>query len=163
MIPIIKATTKYLLLITMMLPIIACRYEFPTGRLLHYGSCKNSAELDVLKMDLEESTSQQECIHYEYDGVKNLYFTHINADFNCCPEEIIAETEIKGNNIVVEEAGDGMCNCICLYDLEYVISSLEPGIYNLQIDSVDDLELEIDLSESYSGTLCAEREGYPWN
>lgn len=162
MISIIKANAKYLLLIITGLSIIACRYEFPTGSLLHYGTCNDSEDANALLMDSKYVSADQECIHYEYDGLKNLYFTHINADFNCCPSEITANTEIRGNNILVAENGDGLCNCICLYDLEYVIRNIDPGVYNLTIESVDDLELQIDLAESYSGTICAEREGYPW-
>lgn len=153
-----------MLLLSLLMSIWGCRYEFPAGKLLDYGSCKRNVadSLNANVVDMEGGSSNLECIYYEYDGVKTLYFTHINADFNCCPDKIGADIAIKENSITVFETGDGLCDCICLYDLEYEIRNLEQGVYTFKIDNVDDLEFKIDLNASYSGIHCVDREGYPW-
>lgn len=160
---ILKANRKYILLLCYILLLFSCRFEPPTGDLLHYGSCKND-EADKLKMNTDRDSSKQECIFYEYDGVDNLYFTHTNADFNCCPQAITAEIEIRGDNIAITENGDGACRCNCLYDLEFVVRNIDQGVYWLEIDSEDGgLGMEIDLTANYSGSYCIEREGYPYD
>lgn len=57
--------------------------------------------------------------------------THQNVMFNCCIDEPTIKLNTNGNTIQVEEStSDPVCNCICPYDVEFVIDSLELGTYN---------------------------------
>jgi hypothetical protein len=110
-------------------------------------------------------------MEYTYDGESTLLLKHINAGFNCCPDEIIANITIEGNLITIEEdesLESGGCDCICLFDLDLEITNLQPGEYTIKVIELyvfpDDepLEFTVDLSSSPSGIYCVERTIYPW-
>lgn len=110
-----------------------------------------------------------DCIEYEYtvDGVLRL--DHINAGFNCCPE-IHAQIGIDNNVITIRETEiSAQCLCQCLFDLDYRVTGLVPGVYTIVViepylNDIDQrLEFEVDLTAAPSGTYCAHREHYPWD
>lgn len=78
---------------------------------------------------------------------------HQNVLFNCCIDEPFVNLNTKGNTIQVEESSSApVCNCICPYDIEFMIDSLEPGTYNfiLNYENLQKVKLsfKIPLKES---------------
>jgi len=114
----------------------------------------------------------QDCIEYEYDGENVLCIKHINAGFNCCPAELKAFVDIKGDTITIEEKeyfdDTGPCFCLCLFDLDFNITGLNPGVYTVKVIEMyvpagdEPLEFTVDLTTSTSGIFCVKRSGYPW-
>jgi hypothetical protein len=93
----------------------------------------------------------------------------VNACFNCCPGEIEAEFAISGDSIRVQEAEtEGMCACLCLFDLQHSIRNLEPGEYAVAVSepyvSAEEKQLaaSMTLNDGASGAFCVERAKYPW-
>lgn len=138
-----------------------------TGSLIKYSGCKEFQSVNHTNGTL----SNKDCIEYQYGGENVLLIKHVNAGFNCCPDEILAEIHVRGNKIVIEEKEDLMlpCPCLCLYDLDYEITNLKPGKYEIKviepyvIEGEDILETSLDLYSSTSGSFCVERIHYPWN
>ena len=63
------------------------------------------------------------CIHEGY-----LYVTHQNAMFNCCPKGLGAKISVEDNLLkVIEYESDGLCDCLCPFDLSYEIGPLVEG------------------------------------
>jgi len=117
-----------------------------------------------------DTTSDQDCIEYAYDGNGTLSIKHINAGFNCCPV-IAADIRFEGSAIVIEELDsllNGGCDCICLFDVDYEITNLPPGQYRIVViepyrwEGDPELDFVIDLSSAASGIHCESRTHYPW-
>ena len=113
--------------------------------------------------------SAQDCVEWWYSGIDVLHLRHVNAAFNCCPV-VDADIRIDGNTITVEEIElQGNCMCLCLYDVDYEIVGISPGIYTVTFiepylplgDPV--LTCPLDLVESPMGGFCVDRTGYPWD
>lgn len=128
--------------------------EDAEGRLLYYEGCKSSQERrnsgDLLIHGV------QECIEYEYDGESTLLLKHINAVFNCCPENIVADIKFIEHVIHIEEREmNGICDCLCHYDLIYRLDNVTPGEYIIRIKYAGwILEYSFDLTSSKSGSRC---------
>ncbi len=138
------------------------------GDIVGYSGCKESA-----KPSFPGSTPpNQDCIEYQYDGEGILLLKHVNAGFNCCPDEILGEVTLTGNVIAVTENESleisGGCDCICLFDVDYQINDLPPGEYTITVNQLylppgaEILEFTVDLSSSASGSSCVQRGYYPW-
>jgi len=64
-----------------------------------------------------------------------------------------------------------LCNCNCLFDIDYEIINLQPGEYTIKIIEPylepylkygeEILKFTVDLSSSTSGSYCAGRNYYP--
>ncbi len=129
-----------------------------------YGGFRLSAAIDTLP-------DNSSCIEYNFVGDSILYIRHVNAGFNCCPL-IAATVDVKGDEITIIESesfpeGYG-CNCLCLFDLDYEVYDVQPGIYTISVEELyltgDDepMQFSVNLSESKSGVFCVERGHYPW-
>jgi hypothetical protein len=139
----------------------------PIGILINYDGCKEfqkGTAKDVTPPD-------QDCIEYQYDGENLLLLKHINAGFNCCPDEILADITIENNVITIEEnesLESGGCYCLCLFDVDYEISNLPPGEYTIRViepyvpEGGEILEFTVDLASSPSDSYCVYRDYYPW-
>lgn len=136
----------------------------PTGILVGHTECKIHETGGIA----DSVSSNQECMEYSYDGEGTLLLKHINAEFNCCPESIIADISIEDSIITIEEhesfANGKACSCLCLYDLDFEIRNLEPGEYTIRVISPyvrpwqEPLEFSANLSASpCSGRYCVER------
>ncbi|KPL04256.1 MAG: hypothetical protein AMJ90_01340 [candidate division Zixibacteria bacterium SM23_73_2] len=111
----------------------------------------------------------QDCIEYTYDEESVLSIKHLNAGFNCCPEKIKIFVNIQNSIITIEEKEyNGLCDCNCLFDLDFDIENVVPGEFTIKViepylPSGDQLlEFYVDLSYSTSGIFCVERTCYPW-
>ena len=136
----------------------------PTGSLVASSGCKEwRATAGGTRTRLT-----QDCIEYQYLGGGHLLLNHLNTAFNCCPE-FEAGIAVEGDTITVsEDEISGVCFCLCLFDLDYEIVNLEPGIYNVTViqeylDWTDEpLDFTMDLQSSPSGIHCVDRDHYPW-
>lgn len=120
-------------------------------------------------LEMQEPQIVQECVEYSYDGVGALTLKHLNAAFNCCPEGVDAEFVITEDAVMVTTTeAEGLCDCLCLFDLEYAVVDLAPGTYTITVDGlyVPDgdapVSAEVDLVTTPEGMICADRSDYPW-
>jgi hypothetical protein len=138
----------------------------PFGSLTGYDGCiefGKDGRTDSIPPD-------QDCVVYQYDGAGVLLLKHVNAGFNCCPDELLADITVQDNVITIEEdesLESGGCDCLCLFDVDYRIDNLPPGeytirIYGMYLLGAEILEFTVDLASSPSGTHCVYRDHYPW-
>jgi hypothetical protein len=138
----------------------------PAGFLVGYTECKGGAP----PSDPFDITPDMDCIVYDYEWTGVLRITHVNAGFNCCPGEIIADITISNDTItIVEDETESACRCLCLYDLEYEIRNLPQGAYYLMIeepyveDGDEPFRCRLDLEANPSCSFCVGRDRYPWS
>lgn len=114
---------------------------------------------------------QQDCVEYDYDGAGTLNLIHYNDIFNCCPESLYIEITLEGDTIRIDEhETEGLCDCICLYDMEYQVTGILPGVYTFILDNVyyyneytnGPIIFEIELSTPTSGIYCIDQPYFPW-
>jgi len=138
----------------------------PIGFLVSYQGCKHfsmGGTTDTIPPD-------QDCMTYQCDGAGLLLLRHVNAGFNCCPTEILADLTIDDDSITIvenESLEDGGCYCLCLFDVDYRIDNLPAGeytirVYGMYLQGGPILEFTVDLASSPSGTYCVHRDYYPW-
>jgi|GEM_PF-635107 len=139
-----------------------CEEPQPSGQMTGRTDCKS------LEKAVVETPSDQDCIEYEYDGESTLLIKHVNAGFNCCPE-IATNVIIENNIITIEEIEiEGLCDCLCLFDMDYEVINLPPGAYTIRVEEPyfpegdDPLEFQLNLDEAVSGSFCVDRSHYPW-
>ena len=137
-----------------------------SGELLNYSTCKSSKTFAANS----ETPKTKSCVNYTYDATsKTLNLNHINAGFNCCPDELSGKISFNSDTILIEEFETitNPCNCNCLYDLEFVVSGVERKTYNIKfiepyVDEHEPINFEIDLTKETSGSYCLTRNFYPW-
>lgn len=141
----------------------------PQGRLISRTDCKSSLQPNSGAAGTVRAASQ-ECVEYDYDGRNVLRLKHVNAGFNCCPGTVSADIFTLGDEIrIKEKESSSLCDCNCLYDIDYEFVNVSPGIYRIsvvgpyQIESDPPLEFLVDLSGAASGSYCVERTHYPWS
>lgn len=87
-----------------------------------------------------------EYIRFQAAGARHLAVQHVNAMFNCCPGELLANVAIRGDTITINHSEtQHSCNCICPYDLQYTLGPLEHGSYHVVLKVMDILNAEFDL------------------
>jgi hypothetical protein len=131
-----------------------------TGSLIGHTDCKS------FRSSGNDTFSQ---VKYIYDSnQKKLLLKHINTGFNCCPENLFGQISISGDSIIISESEkSALCNCLCLYDMnfevngvlakEYVIKIIEPYAKNLPA-----LIFKVDFSQAPAGDYYVIRKNYPW-
>lgn len=133
------------------------------GKIINQTGCKDfTAKSNAYEND-------ESCILYEYDESNNkLIIKHINAGFNCCPEELSCSVTQRNDTLVIEEfESDALCACNCLFDIDIELSEIEPGEYYIQFTEPycgdqEKLEFTINLDQFSTGEYCVERTQYPW-
>ncbi|MBD3298191.1 MAG: hypothetical protein GF341_06020 [candidate division Zixibacteria bacterium] len=128
--------------------------------------CKTFA--DQLIIDMPHLV--RDCFVYEYDGESVLHITRTNAGFNCCPDSLTVTAAVTQSTITVEEIEwvSDPCDCLCLYDMEFDIANVPPGLVRLRFiepylaPGAPVLQATIDLINHPSGSFCADRGFYPW-
>lgn len=138
----------------------------PVGELLNSSDCKFNLKSASFKMN-ESTPDSLSCIRYSYNNeTKVLTIKHINAGFNCCPDSLYSEIGINNGVITIEEfEADALCNCNCVFDLEFEITEIEAQLYQIQFIEPyadDDINFEINLLEENTGSYCVTRTSYPW-
>jgi len=72
-----------------------------------------------------------------------LQITHVNTTLNCQPGKISFKSQAGDGTIIIsEESSEHSANCVCYYDLSYIVEVPSYGIYKLQINSFDFGEFE---------------------
>ncbi|MCD6346630.1 MAG: hypothetical protein J7L96_04340 [Bacteroidales bacterium] len=164
-----KTVGAFIIVLSMFL--LACSKEQPKiwsnpeATLDEVGHCKEFSP--KTRSDYPNNT---DCILFAYDGDSMLTMTHINAGFNCCPEEFLVNVDLQNDTIFIRESErNGLCDCNCLYDLHFTIEPIPPGNYFISVDEPyarqagePRLQGLVDLSEAGSGEICVERSFYPW-
>jgi len=137
-----------------------------TGTLLSNMQCKDFFK-SVSEGHITPDTLS--CIEYSFNKADSiLSLKHINAGFNCCPEELWCEITTKVDTIIIEEfEKSAMCDCDCLYDLNVILNGVIEGSYKIKMvepyaRDQEELFFEIDLQEKSSGSFCVVRKQYPW-
>lgn len=132
----------------------------PTGYAVSSSGCKSYGALS------ESGASSTTCLRYTYDGVGTLTMTHVNAGMNCCPVPTF-RIEVEGDTITIIEQDHGLCDCNCLFDIDYVVVDLPPGYYRINVAEAiqvvgDPLDFWTDLTYERTDEFCVARGSYPW-
>ena len=137
-----------------------------TGQLISNTLCKDFLKSAAQGLPTPDTLS---CIAYTYNKADSiLTIRHINAGFNCCPEELSCTIVTRGDTIIIQEFEKfSMCDCDCLYDLDILINGVLDKKYKIKMiepyaRAQEDLFFEIDLSVEVSGSFCVVRKRYPW-
>lgn len=116
-----------------------------------------------------ETPTDMSCIDWRCSESGVLRLEHVNAAFNCCPGHITADITVRGDTIlIVEHEEQSMCDCSCLYDLEFEIRNLDSRKYTIRVVELyvqpgdERLEFAVDLVEQAAGMYCVCRDHYPW-
>ncbi len=135
--------------------------DTPEGTLVKYSECKSNI--------LDSTSNSKDCIEYQYDSISILTLKHVNAGFNCCPGKITASIEINNGTIIIKEKEQAVgCHCDCLYDIDYRLNNVTPGMYHIviiepyKLNEEPLLEFDMDLNSYPSGSFCVDRWHYPW-
>ncbi|MDA3844560.1 MAG: hypothetical protein PF588_09360 [Candidatus Kapabacteria bacterium] len=139
---------------------------FPGGEVVYFSDCKDGETNEIAKeIDNSHAAIQYHSIAEEH----KLEIRHINAGFNCCPDEITADISIEDGVISIsEKEAVAGCKCNCLYDIDIDVTDIEKGKYTVKViepylNDVDlEFNFEIDLNENPDGEFVLERSSYPW-
>lgn len=136
-----------------------------SGKLTAHTGCKafKSTGLESVTPDTLS------CVEYAFNEADTkLIIKHINAGFNCCPESLYCDIGLKSDTIYIHEhEKDGLCDCLCLFDLDIEITGVEAKKYQVvftepyALDQAE-LEFEADLKQNPTGLVCIVRKMYPW-
>jgi len=101
-----------------------------------------------------------ECVAWSYDGAGALALHHVNARFNCCPDDTLGltgEVAFEGNTITLTESDNGgNCRCECPYDLSYELRNVAPGAYQVVVAPFE-APLALELAGAGEGAFCIDR------
>jgi hypothetical protein len=156
--------------LAVLLGIYTCENEgalpgLPSGMLNKSSGCNVFKSTD----DAEHMADTLCCVEYSYDDENDkLLLKHINAGFNCCPEEIKGKVSIINDSVIIKESEkDGLCDCLCLFDLDYTLTGIRKKTYTIcfiepYAGDQDKLKVSIDLTKNTEGSCCVVRKKYPW-
>jgi hypothetical protein len=107
---------------------------------LIFATCEKpkNEEIQIVEFsysDCKKSSEQPETIHLKAINSDQLEITHSNAIFACCPNgELKIESSLSDATIILNEFyTDESCNCLCPYDLKYIIVNLDFKEYRIQM------------------------------
>jgi hypothetical protein len=110
------------------------------------------------------------CVNYSYNvSTGKLSITHINAGFNCCPDEIYCTFIVEADTLIItERETSALCDCNCLFDLELEISDVQSASYIIKFDEPycydqEKLLFPVNLADQPTGSVCVVRKQYPWD
>jgi hypothetical protein len=117
----------------------------------------------------DNPSPETSCIKYTYVGDSLLTLSHLNAGFNCCPENFAVDIEVKGDSLIVrEEDVKQLCRCNCLYNLDILVHNLPADTYHVRIVEPyvqgDEARLVFDLhlKSETEGQFCVTRPEAWW-
>ena len=165
-----KTLYFFLLTIIMGMTLGSCQKEKKTnldisGKIVNSTSCKNF----IKKAGTGQIADSVSCVEYVFDPSRNLLILrHINAGFNCCPDDLYCTIQLRNDTILLREyEAAALCDCNCLYDLDIEITGVAPGKYQVlfmepYVDDQEKLHFGIHLPEQTHGSFCVTRKQYPW-
>ena len=114
--------------------------------------------------------SDQDCIQYTWKAGDTLLIKHVNAGFNCCPEGFQVDLYISGDTLIItERENSSMCDCSCLFDLEYHLTGISNGTWWIRVkeqyaSQPGDRQILVraELRKDPDGEFCVTRKKYPW-
>ncbi|UCG61573.1 MAG: hypothetical protein JSV52_14875 [Candidatus Zixiibacteriota bacterium] len=122
----------------------------------------------VAAKTLADITSGQSAVAWAWDGQGTLDLRHLNGAFNCCPQ-MDCKITVKDNIITVTEMDEGLCDCLCLTDVDYRITGIPAGTYFVKFEEMnlvegdEKLEFPVTLgSQAGNDTVVVQRDHYPW-
>lgn len=136
-----------------------------SGQLTSHSDCKEFKSANTA-VEIDDTLT---CVEYIYLPSSNqLSLKHINAGFNCCPESLYCHVAVSNDTLIIAEfEQDGLCDCLCLFDLDieadgiaakkYIVKFIEP-----YIQDQDEILFEMDLRKDTTGSYCVYRDRYPW-
>ena len=134
-----------------------------SGVLVKHSECKSSLKSAEIIADTLS------CIQYVFDAEnRQLTVKHVNAGFNCCPGELSCSFSIISDTIVITESEQsGLCNCLCLFDMDMEISGVNARKYQVKViepyaEDKERLVFEANLTQEPQGSFCVTRKNYPW-
>jgi len=141
----------------------SCDEDDTTSKILQvkdltYNGCKEQKS---------NSDTIEEYIDFCIIDSNYLAVRHVNAIFNCCPEEIIIEAKIKNSEIFYNSFHKvNGCHCECYYDTYCKIGPLSFDKYTFIMstyDIDDPIEFTIEFNQTTQGKYIIEREhvNYP--
>ena len=143
---------------------VTCKHE---DNPIQHSTCKSFTAKSIALN--KEMTSASSCVYYTYNATtQQLYIKHINAAFNCCPGNIYADVSKQNDTIFISEREEeSQCDCMCLYDLELTVNSVETGTYVVKfiepyVAAEVELSVTINLAQVSADTFCLARSNYPW-
>lgn len=97
--------------------------------------------LTVLEINSEgckkklKSTETERYIELKAERENQLRLKFINASLNCCPGETTSNVYIENEvlKVIFIEEAPAECDCICDFDLECLIDSMESRQYDLEV------------------------------
>lgn len=75
-----------------------------------------------------------------------------NVLSTCCLVEFDPQIKRDGNELHFLSGLEGMCDCLCIYNVEATFEGIEPGHYTLRFDYSEEI-WEIDLEEGANATF----------
>ena len=103
----------------------------------------------------------EECLEVNYQGNGTLTIQHTNACHFCDADTSSAVITIGEGEIIIDERPfGGMADCRCLFDIEYTIVNVPPGLYEIRLaGSAQDppLTIAINLDTQSSKEACVVR------
>ncbi len=100
------------------------------------------------KKDTKKSSqkSVKEYIHFKTINNKYLDVLHVNSEFNCCPGELLVNTALKNDTILInEDEAEHGCKCLCYYDFKYQLGPLNYGKYHIVLQKFNKPVAKFDL------------------
>jgi hypothetical protein len=141
----------------------------PYGVLISRTGCHSHPSAAPVEGE-HETPGDMSCVDWEYSAGGILSLKHVNAAFNCCPGRITADVSVSNDTVtIVEREEQSICDCSCLYDLDFEIRNLVPaGVRTIRIvepyarPGDERLDFTVDLTALPSGVTCVYRGHYPW-
>ena len=122
----VQGFLKYALLLSLPLFLAGCPY---------IEEYSNSGCLDNLYAHDEEypGCGEDEIIA-KVEG-NSIYVTHLNATYNCCPDDIEVTLSSEGDKLKLSEKEilTAPCDCLCCYNIETKITISMPGVYVIEV------------------------------
>ncbi len=141
--------------------------------LFFLASCKKESEIPTVispqKIEIKDVSSsgckdvtqksalwEQESIRLQMLSSGALKVTHYNTVFNCCPGELKVENQLVGDTLKLNEyVTEGLCDCICPYDIEFTLNRVGYQNYVFQIlkEDLEYYQFNMTLSADLDTTL----------
>jgi hypothetical protein len=160
--------TKQIVGLVMLLLIVGCDREPSIDPYITFAGatvCKGAG----LK-SATDHPSDQDCLQYKWAEGDSLIIKHVNANFNCCPQGFRTEVKVSGDTIIISEyENEALCDCNCLYDLDYYVVGITKTTWWIRIEEPyiqqqeqEKILFKAELRKFPESEFCVTRTGYPW-